>query len=130
MTSMFACAWIRSPLALCLAACLFPVLLGCDGTPSFPDTGYGAAEPVPPTKNCKDFCARDADCIVALCDENMSTTSFMAIRVVFDNECLAGCTDAQLQAEATDANWQCLFESSCRQVFEHDVCKANARYSC
>ena len=58
------------------------------------------------------------------------TTSFMATRDVLDNQCVAGCTDAQLQAEATDASWQCLFESSCRQVFEHDVCKANAQYSC
>src|SRR5262245_21612040 len=121
---MFANAWIRRRVTPCLAACLFPILLGCDGAAGFPDTGHGAGQPVPPTKNCKDYCARSADCIVALCDENMSTTSFMAIRDGFENQCVAGCTDAQLQAEANDASWQCLFESSCRQVFEKDVCKA------
>jgi hypothetical protein len=126
---MFASAWIRRRVGLWIATGLFPVLLGCDSA-GYPDSGYGAAETVPPTKNCKDFCARSADCIVALCDENTSSTSYTVIHDVIDSECLASCTDAQLQAVATDASWQCFFDSSCRQVFENDVCKANARYSC
>jgi hypothetical protein len=114
-----------------MTAGLLPLLLGCDSTSyPHPDTGYGAAEPVPPTKSCADFCARSADCVVDLCDENTSSTRYAAIHDPLDAECLAGCTDAQLQAMATDASWQCFFTASCRQVFDNDVCKASVRYSC
>ena len=116
-------------MGLRMAAGVVSVLLGC-GSAANPDSGYGAGEPVPLTKNCQDFCARNAECIVALCDENTSSTSYMAIHDVINSQCIASCTDAQLQAMATDASWQCYFQSTCRQVFEHDVCKANARYTC
>jgi hypothetical protein len=111
---------------------LFAIVLGCDaGAPvTVPDSGYGAHAPVPATKTCKDLCARSADCVVALCDENMSTTSFVGIRDAFESQCLSSCSDATLAAMATDASWRCLFDSTCRQVFERDVCMAHASYTC
>ena len=127
---MFARAGGRRRVSRLLATGLLSVLLGCDTAAGQPDSGYGAAQPVPATKTCKDFCARSADCIVALCDEDMSSTSYAAIHDPFENQCLAGCTDAQIQAVATDASWQCFFTSSCRQVFAHDVCNAGGHYSC
>jgi hypothetical protein len=128
MTRMYGSAWRR--VGLWMAAGLSSVVLGCGSAGGYPDTGFGAGAPVPPTKTCDDFCARSADCFVALCNENTSSTRYTALRDVIDNDCLASCTDANLQAEATDASWQCVFTSSCRQVFEHDVCNAKARYSC
>jgi hypothetical protein len=129
MTRMLARAWSRCRVGVFTAACVVPVLLGCSSAGEF-DSGFGAGEPVPPTKNCQDFCARNAECIVALCDEDTSSTSYMAIHDKIDSACVASCTDAQLQATATDPSWQCYFQSSCRQVFAHDVCMANARYTC
>jgi hypothetical protein len=126
---MFTSAWTRRRVGLRMAAGLFALLLGCDSAPT-PDSGYGAGQPVPPTKNCMDVCARSADCFVALCDENTSSTRYAGLRLVVDDQCLANCTEAQLQTMASDASWQCYFQSTCRQVFENDVCEVNARYSC
>ncbi len=46
--------------------------------------------------------------------------------------CDASCTDALLQMKLTTSQWQCLFESSCRQAVDpsYDVCHAMSSYSC
>jgi len=104
-------------------------LAGCDSA-GHPDTGYGAGPVAPTPLNCMALCERSADCLVALCDEDTMSTRYEAIRSPVTSECEASCTDALLQSMATGNSWRCLFESSCRQVYEHDVCAAHASYRC
>jgi len=44
-------------------------------------------------------------------------------------QCQASCTPAALQV-LTPSNWQCMFQSSCRQTFDADVCHVQASYYC
>lgn len=118
---------MRRGLAWLLAS--FTVALGCGGDGSGrPDTGYGASQPVPMSVNCQDFCARVADCGAALCDEDTHSMRYAGLMSLLASECQTACTDALLQA--LTAKWQCLFQSSCRQVFDYDKCDSNGRYSC
>jgi hypothetical protein len=105
------------------------VALGCDSG-EHPDTGFGGDAAVPATINCADLCQRSATCVVDLCDEDSSSMKFAGIGQPVDEECLASCTDPQLQAAASQASWDCLFKSTCRQAFGENVCNANAHYSC
>ena len=106
--------------------------LGCgsDSPPSHPDTGAGAGQPIPPTENCVDLCTRLGACVVTLCDEDTKSTQFEGLQSLLSSECVAGCTDALVMSTFNATAWSCLFQSSCRQVFEHDVCHTQANYHC
>ena len=103
---------------------------GCGGDAGHPDTGVGAGQTPPAVPNCADFCARAADCFVALCDEDTMSTRYDGLASILEDQCNATCTDAQLQAAASPTSWQCFFEDSCRQVFGEDACHGMAHYSC
>jgi hypothetical protein len=104
---------------------------GGSGAPAHPDTGYGANQPVPATENCTDFCTRAVSCGTQLCNEDTMSNSYTALAPLLMTECqTAACNDSVL-AQITPANWQCYFQSTCRQVFEQNICHvSNARYSC
>jgi hypothetical protein len=101
-----------------------------DSAASHPDTGYGANQPVPATVNCTDFCTRTVDCGTQLCNEDTMSTNYTALAQLATAACASAC-NATVLAQFTPANWQCLFQSSCRQVFGENVCgTANTKYSC
>ena len=102
-------------------------MLGCGD--EHPDTGYGANAPVPATKNCAEACARVADCVVHLCNEDTDSTRFTDLADLLAIDCEFDCDDARLAAEYSDESWQCLFQSTCRKVLEDDVC-GPATYNC
>jgi hypothetical protein len=111
-------------------------LVGCgggdnesSGTPKKPDTGYGKAQPVPAPPTCVDLCNRLGDCAMTLCDEDTHSTRYEGTSTFIADECEAGCTDDKLKA-ITQAQWQCFFVDSCRQVFDYDSCQAQASYFC
>jgi len=105
--------------------------LGCGGdSPGHPDTGAGAGQTPPATENCMDLCQRIGSCAVILCNEDTMSTRYTGLDTLLADQCVAGCTDAQIQSGITAAQWQCVFESSCRQVFEHDTCHAMSHYNC
>ena len=111
-------------------------LIGCSGgddddddEPRKPDTGYGAAQVVPDTINCVDYCARTGDCVETLCNENTHSTNYDGFGEAYAGLCESQCTDSLLQSQATAAEWQCLFKSSCRQAFDYDSCHVQASYS-
>jgi hypothetical protein len=116
-------------LALALAAA---GAAACGGSaPGHPDTGYGANQPVPATVNCTDFCTRGADCGADLCNEDKMTTSYTALVPIVVAECENAACNASVLAMITLADWQCYFQSSCRQVFEHNACHvAPSSYTC
>jgi hypothetical protein len=103
---------------------------GSDGPPPHPDTGAGAGQPVPATETCVDLCARLGDCVVILCDENTNSTQFEGFQDILASQCVSGCTDALVMSSINATAWSCVFQSSCRQVFEHDVCHTQANYHC
>lgn len=105
---------------------------GDGGGTGRPDTGYGAAQPVPATITCADLCQRAADCAGHLCDEDTNSTRYTPLIPLLSNSCRQStCTDAQLSAAVTATQWQCLFHDSCRQVFGEGACgTANTSYSC
>jgi len=105
------------------------LLLGC-GDSGHPDTGAGAGQPTPPTENCVDLCQRIGTCAVTLCNEDTASHRYDGADTLLAEGCVATCTDAQVQSAISPANWQCIFQSSCRQVFEHDVCQGMAHYNC
>jgi hypothetical protein len=104
---------------------------GMGGGTGRPDTGYGAAQPVPATLNCVDLCQRGADCAGHLCDEDTNSTSYVALIPTLRNTCLGACADVQVSGAFTPTQWQCLFQNSCRQVFGENVCRTpNTSYTC
>ena len=104
--------------------------LGCGGSDGHPDTGAGAGQPVPPTVNCADFCHRLSTCGVTLCDEDTQSMQYDALQGLIEAQCNSTC-DSSVEAMIDPAAWQCLFQSSCRQVLEHNACKVNpASYRC
>jgi hypothetical protein len=109
--------------------CALVMGLGCGGG-GHPDSGYGRGAPVPPIETCADLCQRSADCFEHLCDEDTMSTRYDALGSILADQCMSTCTDALLQQKITPAAWQCLFQSSCRQVFESDVCHDMATYKC
>jgi hypothetical protein len=109
---------------------LTSALGACGGGDSRPDTGYGLGEAVPAAKNCADMCRRAADCAGHLCNEDKNTTMYTALIPILESICESSCMDAQLASITTD-QWQCLFQDSCRQVFDQGSCgTANTSYSC
>jgi hypothetical protein len=105
--------------------------LGCGSSSGHPDTGAGAGQPVPATVNCADFCQRGASCTAPLCDEDTHSTQYDSLVAPTVAGCMAGCTDAQVQAAIPAAAWQCIFQSSCREAFDYNACGAmSTHYSC
>ena len=101
------------------------------GGSGHPDTGYGANQPVPATVNCTDFCTRGANCGAQLCDEDSMSTAYTSLVPLVITECESAGCNASVLAQITTANWQCYFQSSCRQVFGANACQiANTSYSC
>jgi hypothetical protein len=120
----------REPSPLGLPGLVVVLALAACGSAGHPDTGYGAGQPAPATPTCAALCERSADCLVTLCDEDTMSTRYEALRSLVAGQCNATCTDALLQSMATGNSWRCLFESSCRQVYEQDLCAAHASYHC
>jgi hypothetical protein len=110
--------------------------IGCGGGSSSgerkPDTGYGAGETPPATINCADLCTRLATCAADLCDEDTMSMNYGALSCLLVAPCESSCTDELLQMKITIAEWQCLFESSCRQAVDasYDACNTMSSYSC
>jgi hypothetical protein len=95
------------------------------------DTGSGANQPVPATENCTDYCTRAANCAADLCNEDTGSTSYTALVSLLIAECEGAVCNATVLAQITPTDWQCFFQSSCRQVYGQNVCHiANACYSC
>ncbi len=112
----------------------FMTALGCgDDGPApptmHPDTGVGAGETPPPSINCVDLCLREAYCVGQLCDEDKMSTVYTIVADQIAAECNVSCSGVP-SIGVTQTEWQCLFQSSCRQVFERDSCATKATYSC
>jgi hypothetical protein len=103
---------------------------GCGGEDRRPDTGAGSGQVVPATFDCAAFCQRLGDCVVILCNEDTNSTNYNGLGSLLSSQCEATCTEAILMSGLTTQNWQCLFQSSCRQVFDYDNCSAGANYHC
>jgi hypothetical protein len=117
-------------LALALAVAGAAACGGSSAT-GHPDTGYGANQPVPATVNCTDFCTRGVDCGAHLCDEDTMTTNYTALLPIVLAQCQNAACDPSVLAMITPADWQCYFQSSCRQVFEHNACHVSpSSYMC
>ena len=116
--------------ASCLVACALFVA-GCgDAGGGSADSGYGASQPVPATKNCSDFCRRVGSCLTALCNEDTMSMNYGQVGDFLATQCLGTCSDSLLNSGISASQWQCYFQSSCRQVFGADVCHQNGHYSC
>src|SRR5262245_12062219 len=114
-----------------IACAALAVALGCgNDPPGHPDTGAGAGEPVPTTENCVDLCARLGECVVTLCNEDTHSTQFTGLDGALALQCEATCMDSQVMTAINPTAWSCLFQLSCRQVFEHDSCHTSASYHC
>jgi hypothetical protein len=120
--------WRRLPL-LC-AGFLFAVACGSSSDDGPPDSGYGAAQAVPSAISCDALCARDADCFEHLCNEDTASTRYTGLGSVIAGQCKATCTDALLMSRINAQAWNCFFQSTCRAVFSHDACQAQATYQC
>jgi hypothetical protein len=121
---------MKRELSSCLAILALGAFAGCGGSGGHPDTGYGANQPVPTTLNCVDLCVRSTACGVELCDEDTNSTRYNVLQPALQSECEGACTDAQLQVSISSAQWQCVFQDSCRQVFGDDACGGMGRYTC
>jgi hypothetical protein len=127
-------AWSRVAAACLLALCV----VACGGSDDEddekqrkPDTGYGAGLSVPSPRTCQDLCSRLGDCAAALCNEDHDTTQYSSLEDILNSQCLASCDDSIVNStEVTDAMWSCMFESSCREVFDYDECNASGSYYC
>jgi hypothetical protein len=117
---------------LCVLAALG--VLGCGddegGDERKPDTGYGAGAPVPSPRTCTDLCVRLGDCATALCNEDTNSTRYDALESALVDDCELTCSESLVNSEFSEAQWTCLFESSCREVFDYDECRAGGSYFC
>jgi hypothetical protein len=119
------------PLILALALVAAGTAACGSSAPAHPDTGYGANQSVPDTVNCTDFCTRAADCGGQLCNEDTMSTQYTALVPILIAECENAACNASVLAQLTPADWQCYFQSSCRQVLGENVCHvANSSYTC
>ena len=96
-----------------------------------PDTGYGAGDaPSSTTPNCADLCARSADCFVHLCDEDTKSNLYDDLGPFLEDACQLNCATVDVRTKVSAEAWQCVFRSSCRQVFDQDVCHGMGSYQC
>jgi hypothetical protein len=123
---------VMTTVAWGLALAATAAVAGCGGgSPSHPDTGYGANQTVPTSVSCASLCQRSVDCFGQLCDEDTNSTMYVSLEPLLLSECQASCTDTQLQSEVSAAAWTCLFTDTCRQVFGENSCHVpNASYKC
>jgi hypothetical protein len=121
---------LRSVRTLSLAVAL--TLLGCGSSSNSrrPDTGYGAGQTPPATINCIDGCQRLGDCGVHLCNEDTMSMRYSGLSGALASNCESTCSDTLIKMKLSTSQWQCIFESSCRQVFDYDVCHEMASYYC
>ncbi len=118
---------------LCVVSLLGPA--GCGGgdddgaPPRKPDTGYGKGETAPSPPTCDALCARLGECGAELCNEDTNSTRYDALAEVLTTQCNASRTAATI-AQVTDAQWQCYFGDSCRQVFDYAECPGGGSYYC
>jgi hypothetical protein len=101
-----------------------------DSAPPKPDTGYGKAALVPSARTCTDLCTRAADCAEHLCNEDSHSSRYTGLGDILDVQCESMCTDALVNSNITTEEWQCLFQDSCRQVFDYDTCNTQSSYYC
>ncbi|HMF39461.1 MAG TPA: hypothetical protein VKQ32_02145 [Polyangia bacterium] len=112
------------------AIAILLTLIGCGDSARRPDTGAGAGQPVPPTENCVDLCNRLGSCVVILCDEDTHSMNYDGLGTLLADQCVSTCTDAQVMSGVSSTAWQCIFQSSCRQVFDYDTCHGMGTYHC
>ena len=105
------------------------IVTACGGDGSS-DTGYGANQPVPATKNCEELCARLADCVVALCNEDTDSDRYTGLEDLLALDCESTCTDGQVETYFTAEKWSCVYDSSCREVFDYQECDPTTTYHC
>lgn len=94
------------------------------------DTGAGANQAVPPTITCEDFCARLADCVVVLCNEDTKTMNYTGTAPIVEKTCLSDCADTDAPKLIPQEAWSCVFQSSCRMAFDYDDCHGFSTYTC
>jgi uncharacterized spore protein YtfJ len=123
---------LRRVAAVALVTVVTAAGCGGGGSSRKPDTGFGAGQTPPVTINCTDFCQRLSDCGVELCDEDSMSMKYAALADILVPECHAMCTDALLQSKLTTSQWDCLFQSSCRQAVDssYDACHTMSYYTC
>lgn len=95
-----------------------------------PDTGAGAGATTPAGIDCVDFCLRAMKCEETLCNEDTQSTRFTPAIDHSADLCQIDCAGVSLAGVFTAAEWSCLFQSSCRQVFDYDDCRLGAYYTC
>jgi hypothetical protein len=113
-------------------------LLGCAGggdddeaaEPRKPDTGYGKGATVPSPRTCTDLCTRLGECAGQLCNEDTRSTHYDGLGELLALQCEAGCDETLVNSKLTAEQWQCLFQSSCREAVDYDVCHAQGSYYC
>lgn len=105
------------------------VVCACSGD-DHPDTGYGKDAPRPIRPSCVDLCSRVADCAVTLCNEDSSSTKYDDYEDDLQSQCELDCDQASLEDAFNPAALDCIFASSCRAVFDDDVCTVGGKYSC
>ena len=67
---------VMTTVAWGLALAATAAVAGCGGgSPSHPDTGYGANQTVPTSETCAAWCQRVADCGTELCDEDANSAA-------------------------------------------------------
>lgn len=118
----------RAPFWVC-AAFLLASACGSSDDNGPPDTGYGAKAVVPSSVTCEALCAREADCLEHLCNEDTASSRYTGLGSLIAGQCQASCTPALLSPFTADS-WSCLFQSSCRAAVGHDVCHVSASYYC
>ena len=119
---------MRAPAAFALGTAVM-IVVACGGGRK-DDSGYGAGEPVPATLSCVDLCARLGDCVVALCNEDTDSTRYSGLEDALAFDCETSCTEAAIEAAFTDDQWACIFQSSCREVFDYQECDEQSFYTC
>lgn len=105
--------------------------LGCGSSGAQrPDTHAGASQPVPATENCTDLCERLGACVEILCNEDSKSSRYTGLGDVLTLQCESTCADATVQSGFDGTQWQCVFQSSCRQAIDYDTCHVKSSYSC
>ena len=92
---------------------------------------YGRTN-VPSSPSCDSLCDRIADCTRHLCNVDTNTNSYDSLEPMLYEDCMSDCQDADIElfAEQLPVVYECVFESSCREVFADDICESDSYYVC